>query len=265
MKRIAVLSDIHGNSEALRAVLADIEEQGGVDYIIALGDLVAFGPDPVGVLELIQARMPMFLVRGNTDRYLVERRYPRDNGDENWQSQLLASFEWTAQQLGEEGLQFLASLPRHQFLHFGLSHSILAVHASPRSDEEGIFVDTPDAELANMLNDFSCNLMLCAHTHIPFDRTVAETRIVNFGSVGMPFDHDTRASYGIVHLLPNGEYRVDFRRVKYDLEAVVQQLAEVAYPFARIAVYNLRTARPLANRLIYTENMRQGHAMKAVT
>lgn len=266
MRTLAILADIHGNCIALQAVLNDLERRGGADHMIVLGDLAVFGPDPSGVLTLLQAHEPIFHVCGNTDRYLVEARYPTIPGDENWRSQVLASFPWTASQLGQAGLNFLAHLLRRQFLNFSEEHPILAVHGSPRSDEENIDPDTPEVELRRMLLDgLAYNLLLCAHTHVPLDRIVAEKRVVNVGSVGLPFDGDPRASYALIHLVPGGEYRVEFRRVAYEVEAVVNELVAVAHPAAEVQAYNLRTARRLDPQLIYTHPMRQGHASSAET
>ncbi len=258
---LAVLSDIHGNSLALRAVLADMDAQGGADHVIVLGDLAVFGPDPTGVLELLREREPVFYVRGNTDRYLVEGQYPGGPGSQSWESQVLASFPWTVRQLGEAGLQFLADLPPQQLLRLDEEHAILAVHGSPRGDEEGIHPDTPDAKLASMLSGRPYTLLLCAHTHLPLDRMVAGRRVVNVGSVGLPFDGDPSASYALIRLEPGGGYRVEFRRVTYDVEAVVSQLFVVNHPTANVGAYNLRTARPLSQKLVYTDRMRQGQVV----
>lgn len=266
MRTLAILADIHGNRIALQAVLNDLERRGGADHMIVLGDLAVFGPDPGGVLTLLQAHEPIFHVCGNTDRYLVEERYPTIPGDESWRSQVLASFPWTASQLGQAGLNFLAQLLRRQFLNFTEEHPLLAVHGSPRSDEENIDPDTPEVELKRMLRDgLAYNLLLCAHTHVPLDRIVAEKRVVNVGSVGLPFDGDPRASYALIHLVPGGEYRVEFRRVAYEVEAVVNELVAVAHPAAEVQAYNLRTARRLDPQLIYTHSMRQGHASPVET
>jgi putative phosphoesterase len=258
MKKLAVLSDIHGNSAALRAVLADLDGRGGSDYLVVLGDLAVFGPDPMGVLALLKEHTPVLHIRGNTDRYLVEGQYPRGAGGRSWESQVLASFPWTAQQLGEAGLRFLASLPAQRLLRFNDGHTILAVHASPAGDEEGVRPDAPDEELAAMLNGQSWDLLLCAHTHVPLDREVKNRRVVNPGSVGLPFDGDPRASYALVELLSGRRYRVELRRVAYDIEAVVRHLVAVDHPTATVGAYNLRTARPLGQKLVYTENMRRG-------
>jgi predicted phosphodiesterase len=245
-------------------VLDDLVSQGGTDYLIVLGDLAVFGPDPVGVLALLQEREPIFHISGNTDRYLVEGRYPTGSGKQSWEAQVLASFPWTTKQLGESGLQFLAGLPRRQLLHFSAAHTILAVHGSPHSDEENIGPNTSDDELERMLADgLPYNLLLCAHTHLPVNRVVAGWRVVNVGSVGLPFDGSPRASYALVSLQPNGDYRIEFRRVAYDVEAVVRQLIAVNHPATEVQAYNLRTALPISQSLIYTDEMRQGNVLPA--
>lgn len=263
MTTLAVLADIHGNSLALEATLADLNKVGGADYLLVLGDLAVFGPDPAGVLALLKKFPSAFHVRGNTDRYLIEEKYPGTPGDQTWQAQVLASFPWTANQLGANGLRFLTSLPTCQILGLDSSHTILAVHASPRSDEENIRPETSDAELVEMLADFnSFNLLLCGHTHVPVDRQVGGQRFINVGSVGLPFDSDPRASYALIYLQPNGQYHVEFRRVAYDVEAVINQLTVVAHPTADVSTYNLRFARPLGQKLVYTEQMRRGASAK---
>ena len=251
MLKLAILSDIHGNSIALQAVLRDLDARGDTSHIIVLGDLAVFGPDPGGVLNLLQAREPVSYVRGQTDRCLVEAHCLSNLTNWGGKSQLSASFSWTAKQLSQAGLQFLAGLPSQQILRFSESHVVLAVHGSPRSDEEYIHPHTSDIELNSMLGDLSYNLLLCAHTHIPFDRVVAGRRIVNVGSVGLPFDGDRRASYALVYLRPGGEYQVEFRRVAYNVEAVVQQLLAIDHPAASISAPSLRAAQPLNQGLIY--------------
>lgn len=271
MPKLAILADIHGNSLALRAVLNDLATQGGADEIIVLGDLAVFGPDPWGVLNMLANQRRIFHISGNTDRYLVEAKYPGNPGNQDWQSQVLASFPWTAEQLGTTGLQFLANLPYQQLFRFSQRQAILAVHGSPRSDEDGIRPNMSDIELGALLDTSSSsfaetegeyNVLLCAHTHIPVNRILRWQRIINTGSVGLPFDGDQRASYVILSAHSNGNYEIEFRRVPYDIELVVNQLKAVDHPTASISVQNLRTARPLSQNLIYTEDMRRGLGQK---
>lgn len=259
MTTLAIISDIHGNSVALEAVLADLESRGGADYLLNLGDLAVFGPDPSGVISMLETHQPVIQIRGNTDRYLIEEQYPGKPDGNDWQSEVLASFPWTAQQLGHDGLAYLAQLPAQRRLELDREHTILAVHGSPRSDEENIKPDTPEDELSAMMRsggDF--NFLLCAHTHVPVDRMVDGRRVLNVGSVGLPFDGDPRAGYAFIRLQPEGQYDVEMRRVAYDVEAVIAHLWEINHPTAEVGAYNLLHARPLGQKLVYTEKMRRG-------
>lgn len=259
MTKLAVISDIHGNRTALEAVLTDLRQHGEVDYLLNLGDLAVFGPDPKGVLTLLQQYPAMLYVMGNTDRYLVEKQYPGEPGGTDWQSQVLASFPWTADQLGPDGIEFLEKLPAQHYLQLSAEHVILAIHGSPLSDEENMRPDTPAADLIAMTSSSPRhNLLLCAHTHLPFDRTINQQRFVNVGSVGLPFDGDPRACYALITLKPGGAYNIELRRVYYDVEAVVKELETVNHPTAEVGAYNIRHARPLGSNLVYTPKMRQG-------
>lgn len=272
MPKLAILADIHGNSVALRAVLNDLAIHGGADEIIVLGDLVVFGPDPWGVLNLLANHRRIFHICGNTDRYLVEGRYPKSApSNQDWQSQVLASFSWATEQLGATGLQFLAELPYQQLFRFSKYQALMAVHGSPRSDEEGIYPHVSEIELTALLGNSypsfhtpmegKYNILLCAHTHIPVNRGIGWQRIINVGSVGLPFDGDRRASYVLLSLYSDGNYEIEFRRVTYDVEMVITQLNAIDHPTAHISTQNLRTARPL-NQMIYTEDIQRGLKQK---
>src|SRR5947207_6405093 len=101
--RLALLSDIHGNSIALQAVLADIQAQGGVDAYWILGDLVALGPDPLGVLEQLRKLPEAGFTHGNTDRYVVTGEIPGPSPEavqadpKLWPTffEITRSFTWT--------------------------------------------------------------------------------------------------------------------------------------------------------------------------
>jgi len=261
--KFAVLSDIHGNSVALQAVLTDLYACYNIDQVFVLGDLVVFGPDPAGVIDILRTFKPLVNLRGNTDRYLLEEKYPL-NIAQDWQSQVLASFDWTAKQLSSADFEYLRDLSCYRLIRFdGSEHTVLAVHGSPRSDEENIRPDTPEAELSQMLKlDVIYDLLLCAHTHVPMDRVVDGVRVINTGSVGLPFDGDPRASYVVIDQRSSGDYKVEFRRVAYDVDAVVRQLVTRRHPAAAVQTYNLRRALPVDRKLIYTDAMRQGHNLQ---
>ena len=236
--RAALLSDIHGNTIALDAVLADIE-QVGVDEYWVLGDIVALGPDPVGVLERLTALPKVLFVRGNTDRYVVTgERPPPTLGDAIADPDLIrvlaevaGSFAWTAGYLTAAGwIDWLAQLPTEHRRTLPDGTRVLAIHASPRADD-GLGIDTlaTEAQLAGLLDGCDADLVFGGHTHRPRDLQVGSVRAVNLGSVSNPIAPDLRASYVIVEADADG-YSVEHRRVAYDCEAVIDELERLNHP-----------------------------------
>ncbi len=257
--KIAVASDIHGNVLALEAVLADLERQGGADHIVVTGDMVAYGPTPNEVFAILRKLPHAHFLQGNTDRYLLEKNYPSTGGDE-WKDKLLLSFRWTAEHMGAEVLHFLETLPLSLSIREG-NWRLLAVHASPRSDEEGLTIATSDDDFDRMgIDPTLVDLLVCGHTHVPLDRTIKGVRVVNVGSVGLPFDGIPRACYALVTVTPGAatSTEVALRRVTYDVEKVVEQFYTANHPAADISAYNLRTARSVGTSLIYPPEMRHG-------
>lgn len=255
---IAVLADIHGNIQALEAVLKDLECQENIDHIVVAGDLFAFGPAPNEVLARFQKLPRACFLFGNTDRYLMEGTYPSTNGGGDWQDKLLFSFHWTAERLEGEGIRFLEAMPAFQTVS-DRGFELLAVHGSPRSDEEGLTVETASNEFEEMSIEPQIGVLACGHTHIPMDRSIGNLRVVNAGSVGLPFDGDPRACYAIISSSAangNGPIQVQLRRVAYDVERVVEQFFARAHPAADVGAFNLRTARSIGTSLIYTPEMR---------
>jgi hypothetical protein len=157
--RLGLASDVHGNLVALEAVVAD-GRRNDVDAWWVLGDLVATGPDPDTTLELLTELPNVRFVRGNTDRYVVSRERPAPHAaDVERDPSLLplflaieASFSWTREQVGAEGLEWLSALPTTQRLALADGTTLLGVHASPRSDDgAGITPDLADGDLATLL------------------------------------------------------------------------------------------------------------------
>jgi len=257
--KIAVASDIHGNVLALEAVLADLERQGGADHIVVTGDMVAYGPAPNEVFAILRELPNAHFLQGNTDRYLLEKTYPATGGDE-WKDKLLLSFRWTAEHMEAEVLHFLGTLPLSLTFR-EKDWRLLAVHASPLSDEEGFTATTSDDDFDRMgVDPVLVDLLVCGHTHVPLDRTIKGVRVVNVGSVGLPFDGIPRACYALISVTP-GEAtspEVVLRRVTYDVEKVVEQFYAANHPAADISAYNLRTAHSVGTSLIYTPEMRHG-------
>jgi putative phosphoesterase len=263
---VAVLADIHGNIVALEAVLKDLEHRENVDHIVVAGDLFTFGPAPNEVLVRLQALSHACFLLGNTDRYLLDGTYPSSHGNGDWQDKLLFSFHWTAERLEGEGFHFLEALPAFQLVEEGRYH-LLVVHGSPRCDEEGLSVATEASDFEDMHIEPEVAVLVCGHTHVPMDRSLGELRVVNAGTVGLPFDGDPRACYAVVSsLTDNGEdsLQVGLRRVSYDVEKAGEQFFTRDHPAADIGAYNLRTARSKGTTLIYTPEMRNHNRSSGV-
>ncbi len=237
--RIALLSDIHGNSIALDAVLADINALGGVNAYWILGDLAGLGPDPVGVLERLAQLPNTVVVRGNTDHYMVTDERPGPHVvDVEEDSALILLYGIVAKQIGwTQGaitaagwLPWFEALPFESRLTLPDGTRLLGVHASPdRYDGTGIHPHLSADELRFLLAGCAADLVCVGHTHWPMNVQIDDIHVINLGCVSNPHPPDLRACYVIVEADASG-YRIEHRRVEYDHEAVIEVIRRVKYP-----------------------------------
>ena len=239
--RIAILSDIHGNSVALDAVLGDIAKHGGVDAHWLLGDLAAMGPDPVGVMHRLNALPNHHAVRGNTDRWLTDiyAEFPLtpeeiSRGAQNNESaplELAYSMVWTQGALtGSGDLAWIANLPLEYRTVLPDGTHVLCVHAAPGEDDGfGIRPTMSDVEVAAAIEGADADLIFVGHTHWALDRTVNGARVVNLGSVSLQVLPDLRASYVMMEA-DEGGYQLAIRKVDYDHDLVISQLEAQRHP-----------------------------------
>jgi putative phosphoesterase len=216
--RVAVIADIHGNLPALEAVLADVALE-GPDLIISCGD-VASGPLPIETLDVLRALPHTRFVRGNADRSLVTAF---DGGQLSDMPGPAA--DWCAAQLTREHRDFLASFSSKIPVVIDGLGRVLFCHGSPRSDVEMMTSKTPDERLRELTAGVDARVIVCGHTHMPFDRTVGRVRVINPGSVGMPYGHP-----GAYWALLGPE--VEFRRTDYDRGAAAARIRRSAWPGA---------------------------------
>ncbi|MFG0327391.1 MAG: metallophosphoesterase family protein [Phycisphaerales bacterium JB037] len=241
----AIISDIHGNAEALRRVLEDIDRR-GIQRIVCLGDIIGYGPEPLACVDLVRERCEWSLM-GNHDFGVLYEPTHFNPGAE-------AAAFWTREQfdaepdaalrearyefLGRLRVRVVDSTPEDGF-------KVLAVHGSPRRPiNEYIFPDDAAASPDKLESIFERieALCVCGHTHVPGVFTdepdfyppaeLGETRsyafnenekaIINVGSVGQPRDLDPRASYAVLHA-----DRVEFLRVEYDIKATADQIKQI--------------------------------------
>jgi putative phosphoesterase len=218
--RVAALYDIHGNLHALEAVLADLEEA-RPDIVLVGGDVV-LGPFPRETLEhLDRLGDRAVFIRGNTDRMLVEPPVEAA-GPSPWPERQA----WVREQLSEEQLARFAGLSDTCVLGVDALGDVLFCHGSPRSDEEIVTRATPPERLSDILAGVEQRVVVCGHTHVQFDRVLGGVRIVNAGSVGMPYEDEPGAYWALFG--PD----VDLRRMPYDFERAASAVRSTAFPGA---------------------------------
>ncbi len=194
MPSIAVISDIHGNSLALQAVLADIRDRGiGTTY--CLGDLVGYGPDPNGVIDLIR-RADIPTIMGNYDDGVGWERGDCGCFYADSEAKRLgdASYAFTIREVTADGKAFLRGLPSE--LHVRLADTKLhLVHGSPRKINEYLLRDRDERTFLRVAAAEEDDVLVFGHTHTPWSRAYGGVLFVNVGSVGRPKDGDARPAY----------------------------------------------------------------------
>lgn len=219
--RVAALYDIHANLPALEAVLEEVRAA-DVDLVVVGGDVVP-GPMPRETAEcLLDSDLPLQFIQGNGDREVLAAMRGQPTAAPE---PLQAVIHWNAGQLHDEYVHVLESWPSTLRLETAALGEILFCHATPRSDTEIFTRQTAEAVLRPLFDGLRVPLVVCGHTHMPFDRTVGATRVVNAGSVGMPFGQTG------AHWLLLGT-SVEFRRTGYDLGAAAARIRRTACPQA---------------------------------
>lgn len=246
--RTAIISDIHGNAEALRAVLRDIDER-KVDRIICLGDIIGYGPEPLECVDLVAQKCAWSLMGNHDFGVLYEPT--------NFNAAAAAAAYWTREQFDaepdeakrKERFDFLGSLRVRVFEKAQTNgYSMLAVHGSPRRPiNEYIFPDDAMTAPDKMKSVFDRveRLAIVGHTHVPgvftdepdfyspgelgrsiYTVSEDEKAVVNVGSVGQPRDHDPRASY-VVMQDDGDDLTVEFFRVEYDVAKTAEKIKSI--------------------------------------
>lgn len=231
--RVAVLNDIHGNLPALEAVLEEVRAA-GVDRVVVGGDVVP-GPMTRECLALLTSLpTPAQFLFGNCETAVREAMAGRD--DPRVPEAHRPPIRWTASHLEKAYGAFLASWPKTQQLRVDGIGDVLFCHATARDDNEVFTKLTPDEVVRPMFAGVTAPLVVCGHTHMPFDRTVGAMRIVNSGSVGMPFGRPG-ADWLLLGGTPGPGGRgprsnVVFRHTDYDRQAAVARMRATDYPDA---------------------------------
>jgi putative phosphoesterase len=217
--RIAIFSDLHGNSAAAAAVLTAIDAE-EPDAIYCLGDLVGYGAKPNETINLIRERgIPTIM--GNYDDGVG---FDRDDcgcayTDKDEAARGQASLMWTREVTTPENKAYLRTLlPEIHFEAEGKRFRL--VHGSPRRMNEYLFEDRDPRSLARIAQGAEADILVFGHTHQPWVQEIEGVLFINDGSVGKPKDGDPRAAWALLTVEPGQPVQVEVRRVPYDVASM---------------------------------------------
>lgn len=218
--RVAALYDIHGNLPALEAVLEEIG-QSDVDQIVVGGDVV-LGPMSRECLDkLMEIPLPIHFIQGNCEVSILDQMANKPLG--NLPGNVLEDIRWTASELLPAHQDLLTNWPKTITLEVEGLGEVLFCHATPRSDNENFTRLTPEDNLLPIFDMLNVGFVVCGHTHMQFDRSIGKVRVINAGSVGMPFGKP-----GAYWLLLGS--KIELQHTAYNLNKAAELILKTGYP-----------------------------------
>jgi predicted phosphodiesterase len=221
-ERVAAIYDIHGNLPALEAILHEVQLS-KVDQLVVGGDVVP-GPMPKETIALLQTlKIPVQYIQGNGEVAVLAAAAGADPG--RMPEQAKEVVRWTAQQLAAGDRRFIAGWPRTIQLSIRTLGEVLFCHSTPRNENEIFTRITLADRLVPIFDVPNVSVVICGHTHMQFDRLIGKTRVINAGSVGMPFGQP-----GADWLILGPD--IQFRHTVYDLADAANRVRATDYPQA---------------------------------
>ena len=219
--RVAALYDIHGNLPALEAVLHELRRE-GIDRLVIGGDVVPGPMSSESIDRVLNLGLPTDFVRGNGELAALAERTGSPSGVPEPYRDVV---RWSGESLTPEQADAIAGWPRTVLLRIPPLGDVLFCHATPRNENEIFTKLTREERLLEIFRGLDVAMVVCGHTHMQFDMMVGGTRIVNPGSIGMPF-----GAPGADYLLLGPG--VDLKHISYDLEGAAGRIRQTAYPKA---------------------------------
>ncbi|MGL1891970.1 MAG: metallophosphatase family protein [Spirochaetaceae bacterium] len=212
--KIAVLADIHGNLQALEVVLTHAKEHKVDKYIIA-GDMITDCPSNNTVLKKMMM-LDAYIIKGNREDYILNEI----NSDKNeWIGlKQMESVLWAKNQLKKIHLDWIKSLPDNLSISFKNMDSILLVHGSPDNQFELLYPHNLE-RLTEIANNIQEQVLICGHSHTPWESRINNKLILNPGSVGVAFNKNVAADYGIIEWDEN-RWNVEHYSIPYDIKSL---------------------------------------------
>jgi len=221
--RVAAIYDIHGNLPALEAVLQEIR-QAEIDHVVVGGDVLP-GPMPRETLAcLMDLDIPVQCIYGNGEVAVLEQMAGKEPAAVPEQYRPI--IRWTAEQLNADHERLLSAWPKTLRVEIGGLGEVLFCHATPRNENECFTRLTPEDRILPVFEGVNAAVVVCGHTHMQFDRMIGRTRVVNAGSVGMPFGEP-----GADWLLLGPD--IQLRHTPYDLTKAAEGIRSTHYPQAQ--------------------------------
>ncbi|MGA7105189.1 MAG: metallophosphoesterase family protein [Candidatus Deferrimicrobiaceae bacterium] len=240
MKKLLVLSDIHANYPALKAI-EDHVDPDRFDRIVNAGDLTVYSTFPNETIEWFRRRTTSVCIAGNTDKRVLAILEGKPL-EKPRKEEKRAMYYWTGETLLPENREYLKSLPEEAVVTMeGLR--IRIIHGDFDEEEENSSsLGNPESRFRTLARESRCQAYILGHTHIPFHTIVDGVHFINPGSVGRPFDGDPRSSFAIL-TVSSGKITVEHFRIPYSVEEVITGLKNNRLPDSYGKMY--RTGRKL--------------------
>ncbi len=243
--RVAVMSDIHGNSVGLDAVLHDLQRQ-PADQLVCLGDAIQGGPQPAQVVRQLR-ELGCPVVMGNADAWMISGVDTGDEpaSEERWKI-LRAVREWSLAHLSAEDQSFIRAFQPTVEIQLDAGRKLLCFHGSPDSFDDVMLPDSPQETLLKYLGRHNADVLCGGHTHVQYMRriTLDGALMFNPGSVGLAYAHhqpegkermDAWAEYAVL-TSEGSRLALEFRRVPYDIAPLLEAYRSSGRPYAEKAI-----------------------------
>lgn len=236
--RLAFISDIHGNANALDAVLENLKEN-QVEKVYVLGDICYRGPEPQRSLDLVRS-LNTDVIKGNADEWVIRGVNQGEVPDQALEM-MNKERDWICSQLKEESIDYLRGLPTELKLKVeGIN--IHAYHATPKSLFDVVLPHESEEMMTTKMMVEEADIYVYAHIHKPFIRYINGKCMINLGSVGLPFDGLNKASYALLDI-HEGSFQTSIVRVGYDVNQTIKQFKDSDYPNSALLTKILETAK----------------------
>jgi putative phosphoesterase len=239
--RILLISDIHGNYPALKAIDRQLDAA-AFDYIINSGDSLVYAPFPNETLTWLAEHQAISIL-GNTDQKVIKlilgKSFKKPGTPEK-----RIMYTSTAEDLSKISSRFLLSLTKSCKLNLyppgktTKKHKkrLGIFHGSPADDNEFLFADTPDARFHELADLTNCHIVVTGHSHTPYHKTLSNVHFINPGSVGRMFDGDPRASCATLEITADA-ITVQHFRIAYEINEVVSRIRKINLPEIYATMY----------------------------